>query len=122
MSAEEALQPGIGDPPWLTLARKRGKLFQKKGQSRPRDILVREKVARAGHPAAPVRIRAPNESPPLRQGKIFINPTSKPWIRESLSFTCSVDSVTSPLRQSGALQRPVGYAICSVSFIPGGGG
>ena len=26
----------------------------------------------------PVRIRAPNESPPLRQGKIFINPASQP--------------------------------------------
>jgi hypothetical protein len=38
-------QPGIGGPPWLTLARKRGKLLQKKGQSRPRDIFVREKPA-----------------------------------------------------------------------------
>src|ERR1019366_7922722 len=52
-SQKKHFSQGICDPPWFTLVRKRGKLFQKKGQSRPRDILVRQKSGRIVHAGAP---------------------------------------------------------------------
>jgi len=55
-------------------------------------------IAPGGHPRPrrnrpnrscwrPVRIRAPNQSAPFRQGKILVNPTSSPWCLKQTLLT-----------------------------------
>src|SRR5208283_5833799 len=49
-------------PPGLTVIPEFGKVLQKQGQSRPRNLFVEDRDGEAIHDRAPCRIRAPRES------------------------------------------------------------
>jgi hypothetical protein len=76
--AEEALQPGDMRPAMVHARPQAWKTVSKEGPIAPEGHPRPSKIRSYRSCWRPVRIRAPNESPPLRQGKIFINPASQP--------------------------------------------
>lgn len=67
---KQNLPERIHHPPRLTVIAKFGKVLQQQGQSRPRGLLVEDRVGTDVHARAPCRIRAPKESRSASQDKI----------------------------------------------------